>query len=65
MDDEDIGSGLLSNIEDGVKVRPLLKTEDLRLIRDIFIEYGNSYAGSSKAIKSRELLKRVMRKVSN
>lgn len=50
-------------IEDGVNVRPLLKTEDLRLIREAFISYVRSGTAGRSEFRCRELLKRLLRRV--
>lgn len=59
---EDIGDGLFPEIEDGKEVRPLLKTEDLRLIREVFVVNARNYRGSKTVVRSRELLKRIVRR---
>ncbi len=51
-------------VKDGVSVRPLLKTEDLRLIREVFIEYIILTDGSHE-IMLRDMMRRVLRKVKN
>ena len=58
-------------IKDGITVRPQLTSEDLRLIREGFIAYAkaNRSMGDifdvrvSDAVKMRELLKRMLRRV--
>jgi len=60
--DEDIADGLFPEIEDAKEVRPLLKTEDLRLLREIFVMYARNYRGSNAVVRSRELLKRIVRR---
>ena len=51
------------DVADGVAVRPLLKTEDLMLIRKGFTEMAASGRYSIDVSKARELLKRMLRKV--
>ena len=54
-------TGEMGEIPDGVSVRPLLKTEDLRLVRKVFVDYvGRGGDGSMEAVR---LLKRMLRKV--
>jgi hypothetical protein len=50
---------MFREVKDGVEVRPLLKSEDLRLIRDAFIVYSKGF-GMGKSV---ELWKRILRKV--
>lgn len=50
-----------SEIGEGVTVRPLLKTDDLRLIRRVFIrDIRSGFAGSDE-VRCRELMKRMLR----
>jgi len=60
--DEDIGDGLFPEIEDGKEVRPLLRTDDLRLMREIFVVYARNNRGSNMVVRSRELMKRIVRR---
>jgi len=54
-------TGEMGEIPDGVSVRPLLKTEDLRLVRKVFVDYvGRGGEGAMEAVR---LLKRMLRKV--
>ena len=50
-------------ISDGVRVRSLLKTEDLKLIRKAFLGYIRSGVAASEEVDMRYLLKRMLRKV--
>ena len=50
-------------IGEAVKVRPLLKTDDLRLMRKCFMRYIRSGLAGSEEVRYRELMKRILRKV--
>lgn len=50
-------------IGEAVKVRPLLKTDDLRLMRKCFMRYIRSGLAESDEVRYRELMKRILRKV--
>lgn len=52
-----------AEVDDGVEVRPLLKTEDLRLVRMAFIGFIRSGEAGSSEVAMRYLLKRMLRKV--
>jgi len=54
---------MFPKVSESVTIRPLLKTEDLELIRKGFIEmaYGRRFSGDVG--KARELMKRMLRKV--
>lgn len=54
---------MFPEVGEGVEVRPLLRTEDLRLIRDGFLAMYDSRRYSKGVGKARELMKRVLRKV--
>jgi len=56
-------SGEYAEIGDGVSVRPLLKTEDLRLLRKIMIGYARNNIGDAVSQRGSELLRRMVRKV--
>ncbi|MBA7591831.1 hypothetical protein ES708_33999 [subsurface metagenome] len=59
----DLVDDMFPEIKDGVEVRSVFKTDDLRLIRGAFIGYVRSgYAGPDE-LKLRFLLKRMLRKV--
>lgn len=58
----DLTEELFSGISDGVEVRPLLKTEDLRLIRKVFISYAKLDIANGDTYKCSELFKRMLRK---
>ena len=45
------------------KVRPLLKADDLRLMRKCFMGYIRNGLAGSDEVKYRELMKRMLRKV--
>jgi integrase len=49
-------------IKEGVKVRPLLKTEDLRLLRSVSIKYVR-LGGDDDKMKLKILMKRMLKKV--
>jgi integrase/recombinase XerD len=50
-------------VSDGVSVRPLLKSEDLELIREGFITMAMSGCHDGQVGKARELMKRMLRRV--
>jgi len=50
-------------IGEAVKVRPLLKADDLRLMRKCFIGYIRNGLAGSDEVRYRELMKRMLRKV--
>jgi integrase len=50
-------------IGEDVKVRPLLKTDDIRLIRRCFMGYIRRGLAGSDEVRYRELMKRMLRKV--
>jgi len=50
-------------IEDGVEVRSLLKTEDLRLIRRAFLGYIRSGHAGCDEVSLKSMMKRMLRKV--
>ncbi len=52
-------------IDDGIKVRPLLKTEDLRLIRRLFMVAIRSNGAGSDEMRARELMRRMLKKVKD
>lgn len=54
---------IFPEIKDGVEVRSIFKTDDLRLIRDVFADYCRSGLAGSKEVKLRYLLKRMLRRV--
>ena len=54
---------MFPDIDEGVSVRPMLKTEDLKLIRKGFMEMTIRGRYSADAGKARELMKRMMRRV--
>ena len=51
------------DIKEGVTIRPLLKTKDLKLIKRAFEGYIRSGLAGSDAEESRELFRRMLRKV--
>ena len=50
-------------IKVGVAVRPLLRFDDLELLRRVFVVYSKEHVRSPDSWKARELLKRMLRKV--
>ena len=50
-----------AEISDGVAVRPLLKTENLRLMRRLFLVAIRSGGVGSDETEARELMKRMLR----
>jgi len=52
-------------ISDGVAVRPLLKTEDLRLMRRLFMVAIRSNGAGSDEMRARVLMKRIIKKVKD
>ena len=54
---------MFPEIGEGVAIRPLLKTEDLMLIRKGFLELALSDRYSADVGKARLLMKRMLRKV--
>ena len=59
----ELPDGQLPNIPDDVAIRPLLRTEDLKLIRKGFEYWIGSGRALSSEVKCRKLLQRVLRKV--
>ena len=60
---DDFAVEMFPEIGEGVEVRPLLKKDDLMLIRKGFIEMAMSGRYSMDVGKARELLKRMLRRV--
>jgi integrase/recombinase XerD len=60
---DDLVVEMFPEVEEGVAVRPLLRTEDLMLIRKGFLELAVSGRYSMDVGKARELLKRMLRRV--
>ena len=63
-DDREMYEEMFPVIKDGVSVRPLLKTKDLRLMREVFIEYIILKDGSHE-IMLRDMIRRILRRVRN
>jgi hypothetical protein len=61
--EDDLVVELFPDVVDGVEVRPLLKTDDLRLIRKGFVEMAMNGRYSGQVGKARELMKRMLRRV--
>lgn len=59
----DLFNELFPEIVDGVEVRSVFKTEDLRLLRRVFIGYAKGNEHNGDVARSRELMKRMLRKV--
>jgi site-specific recombinase XerD len=49
--------------DEGLKVRPLLRTEDVRLLRRLMVVCFNTDVGRQDALKGRQLLRRMLQKV--
>ena len=60
---EDLLEEQFAEIKEGVEVRSLLKTDDLRLIRKAFIGYIRSGGDGTDEVALRSLMKRMLRKV--
>jgi len=60
---DDLALGMFRDVSDGVVVRPLLKTEDLRLIREALVVMVRNDGYSREVGKAMELWKRMLRKV--
>ena len=58
-----LGAERLPEIADGVEVRPLLKTEDLRLLRRVFLRDIRSGSAGSDEAEMGHLMRRILRKV--
>ncbi len=50
-------------VDDDLKIRPLLKLDDVRLLRRLMVVCFNTDVGRQDALKGRELLRRMLRKV--
>jgi integrase/recombinase XerD len=61
--EDDLVVEMFPDVVDGVEVRPLLKTDDLRLIRKGFVEMAMNGRYSGQVGKARELMKRMLRRV--
>lgn len=62
IEGKDLIGEMFPVISDTMEVRPLLKPADLRLLRDVAIEYTRLYRGDGKIYKMQELLRRFLRK---
>lgn len=49
--------------KEGIEIRPLLKTDDIRLLRRMMVVCFNTEIGKQDALQGRELMKRILRKV--
>lgn len=56
---------MFPEIEDGIEIRPLLRTEDLNLLRLAFIELAQTEKNHNEMLKARELMKRMLRKAGS
>ena len=63
IDARDLTEDMFDIIPDDIGVRPLLKSNDLLLLRSIMVEYSKVHKGDSKVYQSQELLRRILRKV--
>jgi integrase len=59
----DLVEGLFPEIKDGYAVRSVFSTDDLRLLRRVFVGYAKYDEHSPDVVKCRELMKRMLRKV--
>lgn len=59
---DDMLEELIPEVADGISVRPLLKTEDLRLMRRVFIMYIRGGDVGNDDVRLRELMRRFLRK---
>ena len=59
----DLVGGLFPEIWDGVTVRSVFSTDDLRLLRRVFVGYARGNEHSPDVVKSRELMRRMLRRV--
>lgn len=53
---------MFPEVEAGRETRPLLKENDLNLMRNIFIEYSGNGGNHDNMLKARELMKRILRR---
>jgi integrase/recombinase XerD len=53
---------MFPEVEAGRETRPLLKENDLNLLRNIFIEYSGNGGNHENMLKARELMKRILRR---
>ena len=60
---DDLMVEMFPEINEGVAIRPLLKTNDLMLIRKGFLEMAITGRYSADVGKARELMKRMLRRV--
>jgi integrase len=63
IEGEDLVAELFPVIPDSAQVRPLLKVDDLRLIREVMVEYARAFRGDVRIYKGQELLMRMLRRV--
>jgi len=59
----DLIDELFPEVKDGFEVRSIFKAEDLRLLRRIFVGYARYNEHEADVMKSRELMRRMLRKV--
>ncbi len=58
----DLTEDMFPEVVDGIEIRSLLRTEDLRLLRRVFIHYAKSDMANGDVSKCRQLMERMMRK---
>lgn len=58
----DLANDLFPEIADCASVRPLLKTDDLQMLRRIFVSYYRMGGNHDDMIKARQLLRRMLRR---
>lgn len=58
----DFSDDMFPQIEEGKESRPLLKTDDLKLMRRIFVEFARRDGNHIDMLKARELMKRIIRR---
>lgn len=63
LEDESFYQDMFPEVQDDIEIRPLLKSEDLRLVRRIFVDYSRHGGNHLDMLKARELMKRMLRKV--
>lgn len=61
--EQDLVSDMFIEVPEDVSIRPMLKTKDLKLIRDITVEFTRVNPNDSRTYAMQELLKRMLRKV--
>jgi integrase len=60
---DDLTDEMFDVVPDGIGVRPLLKSKDLKLVRSVVVEFARVYRGDSRIYEMQELIRRILRKV--